>query len=87
MPNRKRRARWSRRASPKSARCCQHWPRRDADIDIRDVRKDIRKADPSQPGVVLYDIKCGVHIKVTDLSKWKALVAPLDRPCRTWMAS
>lgn len=49
----------------------------DADVGIRDIRKDIRKADPAQPGVVQYDIKAGVHIKVTDLSKWKALVSPL----------
>ena len=49
----------------------------EADVEIRDVRKEMRKADPSQPGVVQYDIKCGVHIKVADLSKWKALVSPL----------
>lgn len=49
----------------------------EADVEIRDVRKDIRKGEAGQPGVVLYDIKCGVHIKVSDLSKWKALVSPL----------
>lgn len=53
-----------------------------ADIDIRDVRRDIRKADPGRadPGRAdppLYDLKCGVHIKVTDLSKWKTLVGAL----------
>ncbi len=48
-----------------------------ADIDIRDVRRDIRKADPNQPDVVLYDLKCGVHIRVGELSKWKAVVGPL----------
>ena len=47
------------------------------DVEIRDVRKEIRKPDPAQPGAVLYDIKCGVHIKVTDLSKWRELVGPL----------
>lgn len=47
------------------------------DVDIRDVRRDIRKADPNQPGVVLIDLKAGVHIKVKDLSKWKALVGAL----------
>lgn len=47
------------------------------DIDIRDVRRDIRKADAGQPGVVQYDLKCGVHIKISDLSKWKAVVGPL----------
>ena len=46
----------------------------DEDIDIRDVRRDIRKAEP---GVVAYDLKAGVHIKVKDLSKWKALVGGL----------
>jgi uncharacterized protein YggE len=49
----------------------------EGDLEIRDLRKFIRKADSSQPGVVQYDIKCGVHIKVADLSKWKALVSPL----------
>ena len=63
-----------------------------ADIDIRDVRRDIRKAEPGRadpgradpgradPGRAdppLYDLKCGVHIKVTDLSKWKTLVGAL----------
>ena len=68
-----------------------------ADIDIRDVRRDIRKAEPgradpgradpgrAEPGRAdpgradppLYDLKCGVHIKVTDLSKWKTLVGAL----------
>lgn len=53
----------------------------EADVEIRDVRKEIRKGDRAQPGVVVYDIKCGVHIKVSDLSKWKSLVAPLiDMP-------
>jgi uncharacterized protein len=50
---------------------------KDGDVEIRDVRRDIRKADPNQPGVVQYDLKCGVHIKVSDLSAWKAVVAPL----------
>lgn len=49
----------------------------EADVEIRDIRREMRKADPSQPGVVLYDIKCGVRIKVSDLSKWKALTSPL----------
>jgi uncharacterized protein YggE len=46
-------------------------------LEIRDVRKDIRKDQNSVPGVVLYDIKCGVHIKVKDLSKWRELMSPL----------
>ncbi|WP_426194083.1 SIMPL domain-containing protein [Massilia sp. DWR3-1-1] len=48
-----------------------------ADIDIRDVRRDIRKADPAQAGLVQYDLKCGVHIKIADLSKWREVVGPL----------
>lgn len=53
----------------------------DADVEIRDVRKDIRKGERSQAGAALYDIKCGVHLKVRDLSKWQAFVAPLiDMP-------
>jgi uncharacterized protein YggE len=53
----------------------------EADVEIRDVRKDIRKGERAQAGVVVYDLKCSVHIKVRDLSKWKALVSPLiDMP-------
>lgn len=44
------------------------------DIDIRDVRREFRKGEP---GVPTYDLKAGVHIKVKDLSKWKALVGAL----------
>lgn len=47
------------------------------DIDVRDLRRELRKADPNQPGLVQYDIKCAVHIKITELSKWKAVVGPL----------
>ena len=49
----------------------------EADVKIRDVRKDMRKADAAEPGVVRYDLKCSVQIKVSDLSKWQALVSPL----------
>jgi uncharacterized protein YggE len=53
----------------------------DADVQIRDIRKEFRKSDPAQPGVVSYDIKCGVRIKVRELAKWKELVSPLlDMP-------
>ena len=48
-----------------------------ADIDIRDVRRDIRKSGGAADGTPQYDLKCGVHIKVTDLSKWKTLVGAL----------
>lgn len=47
-----------------------------ADIEIRDVRKEMRKGE-SPTGVAQYDIKCGVHIKVADLAKWKPLVSSL----------
>lgn len=48
-------------------------------LDVRDVRKDIRK--DGDPAVPRYDLKCGVHIKVTDLTKWRDLVQPLiDMP-------
>jgi uncharacterized protein YggE len=47
-----------------------------ADIEIRDVRKEMRKGE-QVGGVTQYDIKCGVHIKVADLSKWKPLVSGL----------
>ncbi|MDB5961829.1 MAG: hypothetical protein JWP59_3123 [Massilia sp.] len=48
---------------------------RAADIDIRDVRRDIRKGAPA--GVPEYDLKCGVHIRIADLSKWKTVVGAL----------
>lgn len=49
-----------------------------ADLEIRDVRKDFRKPDANTPpGVVLYDVRAGVHINVRDLSKWQAIAAPL----------
>lgn len=52
------------------------------DLQIRDVRKDLRKVEAgSLPGVPLYDIRCGVKVVVRDLSKWKIIVAPLlDKP-------
>jgi uncharacterized protein len=50
-------------------------------LEIRDVRKEIRKGDSRADGVVYYNLKCGVHIKVKDLTKWPALVLPLiDMP-------
>ena len=48
-----------------------------ADIDIRDVRRDMRKGDAAAIAIPLYDLKCGVHIRVADLGKWKAVVGPL----------
>lgn len=49
-----------------------------ADIEIRDVRKDIRKPDANTPpGVALYDIRCGVRLVLRDLTRWQALAGPL----------
>jgi uncharacterized protein YggE len=47
------------------------------DVDIRDVRRDIRKGVSAADGTPQYELKCGVHIKVADLSKWKAVVGAL----------
>jgi uncharacterized protein len=50
------------------------------DVQTRDVRKEISKGDPTAT-LVSYEIKCGVHLNVRDLSKWRAVVAPLlDKP-------
>jgi len=47
----------------------------EGDITFSDLRREMRKgADPSAPE---YDIKCSVHIKVRDLTKWRALMEPL----------
>jgi uncharacterized protein len=48
------------------------------DIEIRDVRRDIKKPDANTPaGVTLYDIRCGVRLVLRDLTKWQALAGPL----------
>lgn len=46
-------------------------------VAIGDLRREIRKADPGQAGVVEYDLKCSVRIEVSDLSAWKAVMTPL----------
>lgn len=46
-----------------------------SDIDIRDLRRDIRKGEAA--GTPQYDLKCGVHIKIADLSRWKTVVGAL----------
>jgi uncharacterized protein YggE len=46
------------------------------DVDIRDVRQDIRKGDAGAANPV-YDLKCGVHLNVRDLSKWQAIASGL----------
>ncbi len=50
-------------------------------LEIRDVRRDIRKGETRADGAPLYSLRCGVHIKVKDLTKWPALMQPLiDMP-------
>lgn len=52
-----------------------------ADVEIHDVRKDIRKEGADTAVAPTYELRSGVHIKVSDLSKWPALVGPLlDMP-------
>ena len=49
-----------------------------ADLEFRDVRKDIRKPEAgAAAGTIVYELRLGVHITVRDLGKWQALVAPL----------
>ena len=47
------------------------------DVDVRDVRKIIRKGEQSVQTGVLYDIKCGVRIRVRDIAKWRDVLSPL----------
>ena len=50
-------------------------------LEIRDVRKAIRKEESRPDGVAYYSLRCGVHIKVKDLAKWPELMLPLiDMP-------
>lgn len=50
----------------------------DDSVEVRDMRKEIVHGDT---GTVVYEIRCGVKLKVADLLKWKAVVAPLlDMP-------
>lgn len=46
-------------------------------IEVRDVRKEIRKGAEQDPANPQYLIKASVHINVADLSKWPAIVRPL----------
>lgn len=56
----------------------------EGDIDIRDPSKEMRKPDAAQPGVVLYDIRCAVHLNVRELGKWGTVVSGLlDMPYLT----
>lgn len=48
-----------------------------AGIEVRDVRKEIRKGAGQDPANPQYLIKASVHINVGDLSKWPAVMRPL----------
>jgi uncharacterized protein YggE len=48
-----------------------------ADVETRDVRKELRKGNPDPNAPVAYDIKCTMHITVRQLTKWRAVVQPL----------
>lgn len=52
-------------------------PEAAAGIEVRDVRKEIRKGAEQDPANPQYTIKASVHINVTDLSKWAAVMRPL----------
>ena len=48
-----------------------------AGIEVRDVRKEIRKGAEQDPANPQYLIKASVHVNVGDLSKWPAVMRPL----------
>jgi uncharacterized protein YggE len=48
----------------------------DTDVDVRDMRRQIRKASASATEPE-YDIKCSIHIVVRDLGKWRDIMMPL----------
>lgn len=51
------------------------------DVEIRDIRKDLKKGADANPAAPTYDLRSGVHIKVANLFKWAELVGPLvDMP-------
>jgi uncharacterized protein len=47
------------------------------DIETRDVRREINKGANAVPGVLMYDIKVGVHVKVRNLTVWASFLSPL----------
>ena len=55
----------------------QGLPEAAAGIDVRDVRKEIRKGAEQDPAKPQYTVKVSVHINVADLSKWPAVMRPL----------
>ncbi|MES2151974.1 MAG: SIMPL domain-containing protein [Pseudomonadota bacterium] len=47
-----------------------------ADVETRDVRKEVRRGEQGASAPT-YEIKCSVHIHVTDLTKWREIMLPL----------
>lgn len=47
----------------------------DGSVTFSDVRREMRKG--TDPAAAEYDIKCTVHINVSDLTKWRAILEPL----------
>ncbi len=45
------------------------------DLETRDVRKELRKGVPVEAPV--YEVRSSVRVNMRDLSKWRAVVAPL----------
>lgn len=50
----------------------------DADLEIRDVRRDIKRAESGAPVAgPIHEMRAGVKIIVRNLSKWKEVMGPL----------
>jgi uncharacterized protein YggE len=47
------------------------------DVQVRDVRQNIRKDGDAAAPAPRYDIKCTVHLNVRDLTKWSAVTGGL----------
>src|SRR5207302_1870147 len=47
------------------------------DIAGRDVRRETHKYSNAEPGALSYELICGGHIKVNNLTSWATLVSPL----------
>ena len=49
-----------------------------ADVNFRDLRKEIRKSDNADPKAAPeYEIRCAAHINVRDLGKWRTVIQAL----------
>ena len=47
------------------------------DVEIRQVRREMPKGGEGKPELAVFELRCGVRLKVDDLSKWAALTLPL----------